>query len=204
MNSLQNLGIKYDSDRSKNLVGNKTYHQYYQEIFQNHKIETILELGVYYGNGLCCLRDYFPNANLIGIDLSLNSYNKNLSNVNLYESSQTDSYKLNEILSKNPRLDLVIDDASHEVEKSIQSFNIIFPYLNSNGIYIIEDLQCFNTKYNKGIKPNFRYDNGINVSYFESDFDNLTRFINELSINTVLGRYEEVRITTNTLIIIKK
>lgn len=204
MNTLQELGIKHESDRSKNLVGNKTYHQYYQEIFENYKIETILELGVYYGNGLSCLREYFPNANLIGIDLSLSSYNKNLSDVNLYESSQTDSLKLNDILSKNPKLDLVIDDVSHEVEKSIQSFNIIFPYLNSNGIYIIEDLQCFNTKYNKDIKPNFKYDNGINVSYFESDFEKLTNFINQLTINTVLGRYEEVRITTNTLIVIKK
>lgn len=204
MNKLNEIGKKHDSDRSKNLIGKKTYHQYYSEIFSLYKINTILELGVYYGNGFASLREYFPDAELIGIDLSLENYNKNLSNVKLYESSQTDFLKLNEILSKHNKLDLVIDDASHEIKKTIESFNIIFPHLNSDGIYIIEDLQCFNTKHNKNIIKNFKYNNGVNVSYSEEDYDILVDFIKKLISESIIGSYEEIRVTNNSLIIIKK
>lgn len=36
-------------------------------------------------------------------------------------------------------LDLVVDDASHLLPPSIESFNVLFPRLRSGGIYVIED-----------------------------------------------------------------
>lgn len=204
MKSLQEIGLKHASDRSINLIGTKTYHDYYEPIFKLKEIKTVLELGVYYGNGLATLREYLPNAELIGIDISLECCHTQINNCNLYQSSQTDTIRLNQILSKHNPLDLVIDDASHEVEKSIESFNIIFPYVNSQGIYIIEDLQCFDTKHNKSIISNFTYNNGVNVKYNEKDFDILLNFINRLSDDTISKRtYQEIKITNNSLIIIK-
>jgi len=204
MNSLQEIGIKYESDRSINLIGTKTYHDYYEPIFKLKEIKTALELGVYYGNGLITLRDFLPDAELIGIDISLECYNKTINNCSLYQSSQTDTTRLNEILLKHNPLDLVIDDASHEVDKSIESFNIIFPYLSSQGIYIIEDLQCFDTNHNKNIVSDFTYNNGVNVKYNDEDFDTLLNFINKLSNDTISKiLYQEIKITNNSLIIIK-
>jgi len=204
MNSLQEIGIKYESDRSINLIGTKTYHDYYEPIFKLKEIKTALELGVYYGNGLITLRDFLPDAELIGIDISLECYNKTINNCSLYQSSQTDTTRLNEILLKHNPLDLVIDDASHEVDKSIESFNIIFPYLSSQVIYIIEDLQCFDTNHNKNIVSDFTYNNGVNVKYNDEDFDTLLNFINKLSNDTISKiLYQEIKITNNSLIIIK-
>jgi hypothetical protein len=204
MKTLQEIGLKYGSDRSINLIGTKTYHEYYEPIFKLKQIKTAVELGIYYGNGLATLREYLPDAKLIGIDASLACYNKTLINCDLYQASQTDEVMLNEILKKYDSLDLVIDDASHEIEKSIKSFNIIFPYLSSQGIYIIEDLQCFDTKHNKNIISDFTYNNGINVKYKDTDFDQLINFINTLSINTIAARaYQEIKITNNSLVIIK-
>jgi len=204
MKTLHEIGIKYDSDRSRNLIGKKTYYEYYSQVFHFHRIKTILELGIYYGNGLCCFREHFPDAELIGIDASLKTYNRKLQNVSVYESSQTDGKKLKNILSKHSKLDLVIDDASHEVKKSIESFNIIFPFFNTNGIYIIEDLQCFNTKFNKGIIKNVKYDNDVSVSYADEDFDILIDFIKKLTSDSIQDKYEEIRVTNNSLVIIKK
>ena len=145
-----------------------------------------------------------PDTTLIGTDISLECCNTHINNCSLYQSSQTDTTRLNEILSKHNPLDLVIDDASHEIDKSIESFNIIFPYLSSRGIYIIEDLQCFDTKHNKNIVSDFTYNNGINVKYNEKDFDTLLNFINKLSDDTISKRtYQEIKITNNSLIIIK-
>jgi cephalosporin hydroxylase len=204
MKSLQEIGLKHGSDRSINLIGTKTYHDYYEPIFKLKQIKTALELGVYYGNGLVTLREYLPDTELIGIDMSLECCNRQINNCSLYQSSQTDATRLNQILSKHNPLDLVIDDASHEVDKSIESFNIIFPYVSSQGIYIIEDLQCFDTKHNKQIISDFTYNNGVNVKYNEKDFDTLLNFINKLSDNTISKRaYQEIKITNNSLIIIK-
>ena len=36
-------------------------------------------------------------------------------------------------------LDLVVDDASHELDLTRQSFNMLFPLLRPGGLYIIED-----------------------------------------------------------------
>lgn len=204
MNSLQEIGLKYGSDRSINLIGTKTYHDYYEPILKLKQIKTALELGVYYGNGLVTLREYLPEAELIGIDMSLECCNRQINNCSLYQSSQTDATRLNQILSKHNPLDLVIDDASHEVKKSIESFNIIFPFLNSNGIYIIEDLQCFNTKFNKDIIKNVKYDNDVSVSYADEDFDILIDFIKKLTSDSIQDKYEEIRVTNNSLVIIKK
>ena len=204
MKNLQEIGQKNESDRSINLIGTKTYHEYYEPIFKLKEIKTALELGVYYGNGLITLREYLPESELIGIDVSLECYNRQINNCSLYQSSQTDVTRLNEILSKHNPLDLVIDDASHEIDKSIESFNIIFPYVSSTGIYIIEDLQCGNIKHNKNIVSDFTYNNGVNVKYNEKDFDTLLNFINKLSDNTISKRaYQEIKITNNSLIIIK-
>ena len=185
MKNLQEIGQKNESDRSINLIGTKTYHEYYEPIFKLKEIKTALELGVYYGNGLITLREYLPESELIGIDVSLECYNRQINNCSLYQSSQTDVTRLNEILSKHNPLDLVIDDASHEIDKSIESFNIIFPYVSSTGIYIIEDLQCGNIKHNKNIVSDFTYNNGVNVKYNEKDFDTLLNFINKLSDDTI-------------------
>ena len=204
MKNLQEIGQKNESDRSINLIGTKTYHEYYEPIFKLKEIYTALELGVYYGNGLITLREYLPESELIGIDVSLECYNRQINNCSLYQSSQTDVTRLNEILSKHNPLDLVIDDASHEIDKSIESFNIIFPYVSSTGIYIIEDLQCGNIKHNKNIVSDFTYNNGVNVKYNEKDFDTLLNFINKLSDDTISKiSYQEIKITNNSLIIIK-
>lgn len=203
--SLQKIGEKYNSDRSKNKIGLKqTYNEYYETVFNNRKIDTILEIGTYYGNGLLTFRDYFPNAFLIGIDKSLKCFNHKINNCHVYECDQTNEELLKSILQKYSNLDLVIDDASHEIKKSIISFNTIFPYLSNGGIYIIEDLQCFNSLNNLNVKNEFKYDNDIVVNYTKDDFSELINFIKDLSNQTLNGHfYHEIKITNNSLIIIK-
>ena len=38
-------------------------------------------------------------------------------------------------------IDIVIDDGSHKVIDQVTTFNILYPRLNPNGIYIIEDIR---------------------------------------------------------------
>lgn len=205
MKTLQQIGQECDSDRSKNKVGELTYYEYYEEVLKFKNIQTIVELGIYYGNGLRTFRKFWPDSRLIGIDASLECYNHDLENCYTYKCDQTDIYGLTSILKQHPKIDLFIDDASHEIDKSIITFDIIFPFLNSGGVYIIEDLQCFNTLNNKSIKKECYYDNGVVVNYKDIDFNELMNFIYKLINNTIVNvSYQEIKITNNSLIIIKK
>jgi hypothetical protein len=38
-----------------------------------------------------------------------------------------------------PEFDVIVDDASHSYELSLASFNGLFPYVRSGGVYVIED-----------------------------------------------------------------
>ena len=49
--------------------------------------------------------------------------------------------------------DIILDDRSHLNKDVIQSFETLFPLLNDNGIYIIEDTICY--KHNSFIDLNF-------------------------------------------------
>jgi hypothetical protein len=43
------------------------------------------------------------------------------------------------VAGRDRRLDLIVDDASHDYELSLQSFNGLFPMLREGGIYALED-----------------------------------------------------------------
>ena len=55
-----------------------------------------------------------------------------------------DFIKLNELF-KDIKFDIIINDGSHITSHQQNSFGFLFPFLNSNGIYICEDLH---TSYN--------------------------------------------------------
>jgi len=59
-----------------------------------------------------------------------------------YGVNQADSNTIVPIVRKHfgsAQLDLVIDDASHDLEFTRQSFNLLFPLLREGGVYVIED-----------------------------------------------------------------
>jgi len=60
----------------------------------------------------------------------------------IYLANQNSLEELNNVVKKiDCELDIVVDDGSHELDKSINTFNTFFPILNQNGIYIIEDVR---------------------------------------------------------------
>jgi len=59
-----------------------------------------------------------------------------------YGVDQTDVHQLDEILEAefgNDSLDLVVDDASHLLDATRATFNVIYPRLRPGGVYVIED-----------------------------------------------------------------
>ena len=71
MNSLQQIGKKYSTDKSMHINFNKSYLDIYETYFKdirNQKLN-ILEIGVRNGNSIRVWEEYFPNSNIFGLDI---------------------------------------------------------------------------------------------------------------------------------------
>jgi hypothetical protein len=115
----------------------KIYDDYFKN-FKNKKIN-ILEIGVNEGKSLMIWKDYFPKANIIGIDLK--SYNFNINRIFTFQGDQTDINFLLGVSRKFKKFDIIIDDGSHVCSHIIKTFGVLFDFLKEDGLYICEDLQ---------------------------------------------------------------
>ena len=134
--SLIEIGKKYPS--SKNISGFIQLYEKYFSSLKNSKIN-ILEIGVEGGDSLRIWREYFTNANICGIDIDKKDFK--IDNTEILQGDQSDKNFLKTLIDKYKNFDIIIDDGSHQAKHINTSFKFLFPYLNNNGIYVIEDLQ---------------------------------------------------------------
>jgi len=129
--------------------GSHWYTQHYQRYFAplNNRRLNVLEIGVggyedAHG-GAASLRmwkAYFRKSRIVGIDV----YDKrHLSEprIDIRQCDQTDSEALRRLSSEYGGFDIIIDDGSHLNDHVIKTFQMLFPLLRQNGIYVVEDTQ---------------------------------------------------------------
>lgn len=117
-------------------------------------VRNICEIGIYKGGSAVFYHKLFDPMKIVAIELNedpvpveaLTSYIKSNSLENTirtyYGVDQSDRAKIDKILNAempDQYFDLIIDDASHFLDQTRESFNILFPYLAPEGYYIIED-----------------------------------------------------------------
>ena len=134
--SLIEIGKKYPS--SKNISGFIQLYEKYFTSLKNLKIN-ILEIGIENGDSLRIWREFFPNANICGIDIDKKNFK--IENVDILQGDQSNQLFLKSVIDKYKNFDIIIDDGSHQSKHIITSFKFLFPFLNDNGIYVVEDLQ---------------------------------------------------------------
>jgi hypothetical protein len=120
----------------------------YYEIYEQALLEeglvptSILEIGVFHGESTKAFARCFPNAHIVALDLQLRNIDfSGFDNIHYLQCDQTDRVQLQSICEEHFQngVDLVIDDASHIGHFSRLTFNCVFPYVNSGGLYIVED-----------------------------------------------------------------
>ncbi len=136
MNNLLDIGKKYPSNKNKS-----GFIEIYQKCFDEFKNKEIklLEIGIDKGDSLRIWRDFFPNAQICGLDIVKKDFSIN--GVEFFMGDQSDHKFLKTIIDKYKSFDIIIDDGSHLSKHIISSFSYLYSYLNDNGLYVIEDLQ---------------------------------------------------------------
>lgn len=137
---LQELGLLHETDKA---ADDKHFQGFgYLDIYERYldprrnKIRKVLELGVKDGASLKMWRDYFPQAQIFGIDIDPETKRDYGERVEVITASQDDPEAFTNLSS----LDLVIDDASHVNELTLASWKLLWPKIVPGGLYIFEDL----------------------------------------------------------------
>jgi hypothetical protein len=145
METLTTIFNKYNSDK------NTSFHNYcrqYENIFRDFRTKPLklLEIGVLQGESLKIWRDVFPNAtNIVGVDINpqCKSYENTEKSifVEIGDATKPDFIKF--LNNKYGNFDIIIDDGSHTNKDVILSFESLFPSVNDDGIYLVEDTICY-------------------------------------------------------------
>jgi spermidine synthase len=140
MGTLDKIGLKYNADKSSRF-------HHYLDFYQKHLPDQsfsgrLLEIGVMDGLSMKMWREYYPNAEIIGIDIKDMSYMHN-SDWQVPESVKLltlDGTKKSDMQPLG-MFDIIIDDGSHYWKDQQKSFELLYySQLNKDGIYILEDL----------------------------------------------------------------
>lgn len=133
---LNEAAIKYSTDKSSEFHG---YTKIYERLFEKfkHLPITLLEIGVWKGASLKMWDSFFSKAKIIGLD---NANHLRNNEYNIYVGDQKDPKVISRIVDDTGTFDIVIDDGGHRYSEQITSFELLFPHLNSGGLYVIEDV----------------------------------------------------------------
>jgi hypothetical protein len=106
-----------------------------------HSVKRMVEIGVQTDASVKMWRDYFPNAEIIGIDIDQECRQFEGDRIKIVIGDQTDRNFLAAFARDNfGTLDIVVDDGLHTPEAILTSFAALYPALSTHGIYAVEDL----------------------------------------------------------------
>jgi 23S rRNA U2552 (ribose-2'-O)-methylase RlmE/FtsJ len=130
------LAAVYGSDKGA------TAHRYvdlYERHFGplRHHVMSVLEIGVYRGASLQMWRDYFPRAEIFGIDINEMAIKGD--RIHTLRGDQSDAALLAQVRELGP-FDVIIDDGSHLGSHVLATFEGLYSSLQADGVYVIEDM----------------------------------------------------------------
>lgn len=134
--TLDDLALKHETDKSSH---GHFYTRLYERFFGSIRlnVESVLEVGIGNGASLKMWRDYFPAAIIYGVDQ--NHCNEMGGRIDCQEFEQTDCDGLRSYF-QDRKLEIIVEDASHDQDKTVKTLDCLWPVLEIKGWYVIEDM----------------------------------------------------------------
>jgi hypothetical protein len=123
------------------------YFRYYWRHFVpiRDEAKSILEIGIQQGRSLLLWKEFFPGAQIYGVDVdaSCKEFEKKGIGVFIGDSTQPSAAQDAVTHFGVEGFDVIIDDGAHDYQSQIRTFLTWFPYLREGGIYVVEDVAQF-------------------------------------------------------------
>jgi hypothetical protein len=174
ISELSQLAIKHGTDKWNHHWYTEHYHKHLNK-FKDSNIN-LLEIGVggYYhpdqgGASLRMWKDYFTKGKIFAIDIFDKSQLQE-DRIKIFKGSQDDIPFLKDVYNRMDRsVHVIVDDGSHHCNHIIASFLFLFPFLDNNGVYIIEDTETsYWEDYGGSMNLNFP---GSTINFFKQLID---------------------------------
>jgi hypothetical protein len=177
MEHVTDIFDKYNTDK------NSSFHNYgrqYDALLKDYRNKNLkyLEVGVLNGDSIHAMREVFKEATLIlGVDINseCKKYEKIEEGIFVEIGDATDDKFIKFLTQKYGRFDIILDDGSHKNKDVIKTFETLFPLLNDDGLYIIEDTICYKApeyldyNYKNHLEYFFRYTAYLNQWRYDSE-----------------------------------
>src|SRR6202041_3095696 len=97
-------------------------------------------------------RYFGPHAQIIGLDIRPECREFEEDQIAVRIGDQSETRFLDGVLNEFGPPDVVLDDGSHRMEHVVASFRHLYPKLDRNGVYMVEDMHTsYMTKYGGGL-----------------------------------------------------
>tara|TARA_Y200000002_G_C22493673_1_gene584114 strand:+ start:34 stop:777 length:744 start_codon:yes stop_codon:yes gene_type:complete len=163
--SIDELFHHYGSDKANFFKINQRkghgYSKFYERKLKNLKEKkiNILEIGSYAGASAAAFVKYFPNSKIFCFDINISKFEYISKNIYVFgidiNNEKKIEHTLQNIFSQNSfsKFDLIIDDGSHNLSDILLSLKLLFKFVKSGGLFVIEDFK----------HPNYyKYNNNLN------------------------------------------
>jgi len=140
MNDLE----KYYTENTGRIIHKwKHYFEIYDRHFSRFRGTDVhlVEFGVKHGGSLQMWKHYFgPRAKIYGVDINPHCQQVAEPQIEIFIGDQADRTFLKSLLTKIPRMDILIDDGGHAMDQQINTYEELFPRVSPNGVYLCEDI----------------------------------------------------------------
>ncbi len=138
MTPLCAIAERYGTDKYNHHNYTPVYHHLFGQ--RRRSVTSVLEIGVQWGRSHRMWQDYFPLAMIYGIDV-IQKRCLNEGRIASYCADQSDPQSIVRVARTiGKQFDLIVDDGSHKYQHQVSSMRSLLPYLNDDGVYVIEDI----------------------------------------------------------------
>ena len=148
---LDKQGFLQDTDKSSifagstQIVSTHDYLRHYDYLFTQFRADSfsLIEFGCQRGNSLRMWEQYFPNAEIYGVDLDESTKENEKGRVHVVIGDATSRETYDTLKAKTGwQAFIILDDASHAWSDQRISFELFWDMVSPGGFYVIEDLEC--------------------------------------------------------------
>ena len=183
------------------------WHHYF-DIYDRHfsrfrdKPVCVVEIGVQHGGSARMWREYFGlGARIIGVDKDPRCADVADKQIEIFIGDQEDKTFLGGLAETVPKNDILIDDGGHTMKQQINPFEILFPKVAENGVYLVEDLHTsYWPKWGGGLKKEDSF-----IEYSKNFIDYINAWhIDEMAVSDFTTSANSLHFYDSVLVIEKK
>lgn len=168
------------NERGTDKTTSHSYGDLYDSLFAPLRAagaKRVLEIGVYSGASVLALADYFVDATVYGVDITLANVRFGTGHPRIKYVCADATLPSTTDDVEGP-FDLVLDDGSHVLRDQLSSLRAFAPHMSPDGIYVIEDVASasYRDDFERAAdqcRPRMRLVGWYDLRYVKGQFDDI-------------------------------